>query len=154
MAPGEVTEAVKGIAAAPESARVAWGWEGLERSAPAAAAQELQEHPVLGEQLVEAGLEEQVHQRVVEHRGLGKDSREHKGQRWHLAGIPEQRPQRKHGIGGPGSQEPQAHGNAQLEKEQMEMEVPSAACSAQGMLTPPKLSHMQQDPEQPHCSAC
>jgi len=46
------------------------GREGLEHSAWAAAAEEgadgLEEHHVFGEELVEVGLEEQVHQGVVE----------------------------------------------------------------------------------------
>lgn len=126
MALGVVTEALKGVVAAPASPGVvpeARRWERLEHSAGAAAAEQgthgLEEHHVLGEEPVEVGLEEQVHQGVVERRGLGKDSRQHEGKRWHLAGITQHCPQGNDGIRGPGSQEPQAHGNAQLEQEEM-----------------------------------
>lgn len=131
VALGVVTETLKSVIAVSTSPRVvteARGWEGLERGARAAAAEEcadgLEEHHVLGEELLEVGLEKQVHQGVVERRGLGKDGRQHEGQCRHLAGVAEDCPQGNNGVRGPGSQKPQAHSNAQLEEKEMEMAVP------------------------------
>lgn len=80
VALGVVTETLKSVIAVSASPRVvtnARGWEGLEHGTRAAAAEEgadgLEEHHVLGEELLEVGFEEQVHQGVVERRGLGKD---------------------------------------------------------------------------------
>lgn len=80
VALGVITETLKSVVAVSASPRVATearGWEGLERGTRAPAAEEgadgLEEHHVLGEELLEVGLEEQVHQGVVERRGLGKD---------------------------------------------------------------------------------